>query len=45
MGTLWKIAFRNVLRHKRRTAITGVVLMFGIGVYIMFGSCWPAWTA
>ncbi|MBN1242667.1 MAG: ABC transporter permease [Spirochaetales bacterium] len=38
MGTLWKIAFRNVLRHKRRTAITGVVLMFGIGVYIMFGS-------
>lgn len=38
MGTLWKIAFRNVLRHKRRTAITGVVLMFGIGVYIMFGA-------
>ncbi len=34
MNTLLKIAARNVLRNKRRTAITGVVMMFGIGLYI-----------
>ncbi len=34
MGTLFKIAARNVLRNKRRTAITGVVLMIGIGLFI-----------
>ncbi len=34
MGTLFKIAARNVLRNKRRTAITGIVMMFGIGLYI-----------
>jgi putative ABC transport system permease protein len=38
MGTLWKIAFRNVFRHKRRTALTVAVMTFGIGVYIMFGA-------
>ncbi len=34
MGTLLKIAYRNVLRHKRRTAITGVVMSVGIGLFI-----------
>jgi ABC-type lipoprotein release transport system permease subunit len=34
MGTLLKIASRNVVRNKRRTAITGIVMMFGIGLYI-----------
>jgi len=34
MGTLFKIAARNVLRNKRRTAITGIVMMFGIGLFI-----------
>lgn len=38
MDTLWKIAFRNVLRHKRRTIITGVVMMVGIGVFIAYDS-------
>jgi ABC-type lipoprotein release transport system permease subunit len=38
MDTLWKIAFRNVLRHKRRTIITGVVMMVGIGIFIAYDS-------
>lgn len=38
MGTLWKIAFRNVLRNKRRTAITGIVMCFGIGMFIAMDS-------
>jgi len=38
VGTLWKIAYRNVWRHKRRTAITGVVLCVGIGLFIMADS-------
>lgn len=38
MDTLWKIALRNVLRHKRRTIITAVVMMVGIGVYIAYDS-------
>jgi len=38
MGTLWKIAWRNVLRHKRRTMITGVVMTAGIGLFIMADS-------
>ncbi len=36
MGTLWKIALRNVFRHGRRTAITAVVMMMGIGFYIVY---------
>jgi len=38
MGTLWKIAARNVLRHKRRTLITGIVMTMGIGMFIMMDS-------
>jgi putative ABC transport system permease protein len=38
MGTLWKIALRNTLRHKRRTIITAVVMMAGISVFILFDS-------
>jgi ABC-type lipoprotein release transport system permease subunit len=38
MGTLWKIALRNTIRHGRRTIITAVVMMVGIGVYIFFNS-------
>lgn len=38
MGMLWKVAARNVRRHKRRTIITGIVMMVGIGVFILFDS-------
>jgi putative ABC transport system permease protein len=38
MGTLWKIALRNTLRHRRRTIITAVVMMAGISVFILFDS-------
>src|SRR5512146_1712392 len=38
MGTLWKIALRNTIRHGRRTIITAVVMMVGIAVYIFFNS-------
>jgi ABC-type lipoprotein release transport system permease subunit len=38
MGTLWKIAVRNTLRHGRRTIITAVVMMVGISVFISFDS-------
>ncbi len=38
MGTLWKIALRNVFRHGRRTAITAIVMMVGIGTYIVYDS-------
>ena len=38
MGTLLKIAARNVLRNKRRTVITGIVMMVGIGLYILADS-------
>jgi putative ABC transport system permease protein len=38
MGTLWKIALRNTIRHKRRTIITAVVMMAGISVFIGFDS-------
>jgi len=38
MDTLWKIALRNVQRHKKRTIITGIVMMVGIGLYIGYDS-------
>jgi len=38
MGTLWKIALRNTLRHRRRTIITAVVMTFGIACFIFFDS-------
>jgi ABC-type lipoprotein release transport system permease subunit len=38
MGTLWKIALRNTIRHGRRTIITAVVMMVGIAIYIFFNS-------
>lgn len=38
MGTLWKIAIRNTIRHGRRTIITAVVMMVGIAVFIFFNS-------
>lgn len=38
MGTLWKIALRNTIRHGRRTIITAVVMMVGISVFIFFDS-------
>lgn len=34
MDPLWKIALRNVIRHRKRTVITALVMMFGIGLYI-----------
>lgn len=38
MGTLWKIALRNTVRHGRRTLITAVVMMTGIGFFIFLDS-------
>jgi ABC-type lipoprotein release transport system permease subunit len=38
MGTLWKIALRNTIRHKRRTIITAIVMTAGISVFILFDS-------
>jgi putative ABC transport system permease protein len=38
METLWKIALRNTLRHRRRTIITAIVMMVGIAIFIMFDS-------
>jgi ABC-type lipoprotein release transport system permease subunit len=38
MDTLWKIALRNVERHRRRTIITGIVMMVGIGLFIAYDS-------
>ena len=38
MGTLWKIALRNTIRHGRRTIITAVVMMVGIAIFIFFDS-------
>lgn len=33
-GTLFKIAWRNVLRHGKRTILTIITMTFGIGLYI-----------
>jgi len=38
MDPLWKIALRNVMRNKRRTAITGIVMSVGIGLFIFTDS-------
>jgi ABC-type lipoprotein release transport system permease subunit len=38
MGTLWKIAVRNTLRHTRRTIITAVVMTAGIATFIFYDS-------
>ena len=38
MGTLWKIALRNTIRHARRTIITAVVMMGGIAFFIFYDS-------
>jgi len=38
MDELWKIAARNVVRHRKRTLITGIVMMVGIGLYIGYDS-------
>ena len=38
MKTILTIAFRNLLRHKRRTILTGVVISFGLWMYIFMDS-------
>jgi ABC-type lipoprotein release transport system permease subunit len=38
MDTLWKIALRNVARHRRRTIITATVMTVGIGLFIAYDS-------
>ena len=38
MKTIIKIAYRNLLRHKRRTILTGVVISFGLWMYIFMDS-------
>lgn len=38
MGTLFRIAWRNVGRHGKRTALTVITMAFGLGMYIGVGS-------
>ncbi len=38
MGTLSKIAWRNVRRNKRRTFLSGLVIAAGLSIYIMMNS-------
>jgi ABC-type lipoprotein release transport system permease subunit len=38
MGTVFKIAFRNILRHKRRTVTSAVVISVGLMFYIFMDS-------
>lgn len=38
MGTLSKIAWRNVRRNKRRTFLSALVIAVGLGIYIMMNS-------
>lgn len=38
MKTILIIAFRNLLRHKRRTFLTGIVISFGLFIYIFMDS-------
>jgi ABC-type lipoprotein release transport system permease subunit len=38
VDTLWKIALRNVERHRKRTIITAVVMTVGIGLFIGYDS-------
>ncbi len=35
---LWKIAIRNIMRHKRRTIFSGITIMFGMVFFIMMDS-------
>lgn len=35
---IWKIAFRNLLRHKRRALTTGIIMMVGIAVFLVLDS-------
>ncbi len=38
MNMLIKIAFRNLLRHKWRTLLTGIVIAFGLWIYLFMDS-------
>ena len=38
MGTLFTIAWRNVRRHARRTALTVITMAFGLGLFIAMDS-------
>lgn len=38
MGTLFKIAFRNIMRNKRRTITSGITIAFGIMFFIFYDS-------
>lgn len=35
---LFKLAFRNVFRQKRRTTLTVIILMFSVGIFVFFQS-------
>jgi putative ABC transport system permease protein len=38
MRTLVTIAFRNLIRHKRRTVLTGITISVGLWIYIFMDS-------
>lgn len=38
MKLIWDMALKNLLRYKRRTALTFLILAVGIAIYIMFTS-------
>lgn len=41
MNYLWKLAFKNVVREKRRTILTIAILAFGIGMFLFVQSFMP----
>jgi putative ABC transport system permease protein len=38
MGTIWRIALRNILRHKRRTVTSAITIAVGIWFYTFMDS-------
>ena len=35
MSVLWKMALRNTIRNRRRTALTILVVLVGVGMFVI----------